>query len=392
MDSHCVPVSHMAHASLPQAAQELDGSAGVRALLVTMHTRTDTIPIDVMLPHQLRMLSLSQTNIADTIVLENNAPWQRREVNSMEPSLRRQGAPALRRVVEAGLARVVNVNYTAIKGQLLDSLFAMHPRKFGRFTLSRLLDAGWPVRNLAYIAGVATFLHQCKIASDSIDLCIYLDSDIFLYRSGPGLVELAAPVFERNPTFVVLQPPTLCESHVRLRHANGFCAWHPHRWSSSRHMIFNRSRLVRVLPLAIPVKSIVDTPSFGPWNARGFEALLSSSLGTRYGIGRLNCGGDAFAIHPDNEHPPREERRQNRNHTARELALQIIERIEAGRFELPRYTRAALSLSVDQALLRGIDVFVDSVWTMLGCRERVAGNLCHDMAESEVRIRRGFAW
>ena len=47
------------------------------ALLVTLSSPTDKLPLGVVLPHQWRMLSSSPLSITDVLVLDNRPPWVR---------------------------------------------------------------------------------------------------------------------------------------------------------------------------------------------------------------------------------------------------------------------------------------------------------------------------
>jgi len=277
----------------------------------------------------------------------------------------------LQRMSEGG-AKVVQVDYGRLRDpQLLQPFFRLSSNS----SLPDLIEKNGPEpQKLSNFMGMLAFLHLCQGAADK-ELCVYLDSDIFLHRhpTGEGIVDLAAKVFDEH-RFASLMPPTGC-LHEKANH--GICRTEPAKRASSRYIIVNRTRFVAALPL-------VGKPEwFGPPHP-AFEKVWSMVGKDAHLLGQMMCGGDVFAVHPPSRfqfrHPTAlslkhllvslagvadEEHHNvsiNDDPVHRGLRL-LINRLESGRFEADK----------------------DSIWND-------GMKTCEDMLGSSTRVASGLAW
>lgn len=388
----------------------------MRVLLATMVSPSDKLPLDVVLPHQRRMLSSSPGAQIRALVLENRPPWLG------GARLPRRQEEGLRRLEASGEAKVVQVNYSLFHdarwprrfvvvrepgGQPLPvPVASLHWKRRGR--LESVISADTKEYIASNFMGQLTFLEQCRAAGAGVDLCVYLDPDVFLHHSGQGLADLAPAVFARDPSLVSLMPPTACHALESLQQQDsgpGVCRTIRSRWFSNRHVIMNRSRLLSVLPISVPAAA---------WGSL-FERLWGKVAAGNGWLGTMQCGAAAFAIHPPSRFTPVAARwrfgmspdsLREHVHALRASAglvedvrgipsnlswpavvdgtKLLVERIEAGCFELPCSKRHTSLWPGDDHLF-----FFSSI---RGGSGPLATVYCEDMVPSASRVKAGLAW
>lgn len=345
-------------------------------LFATMHFPGDKMPAELVLRHQLRALQAPGGPPLDTVVLDNRPPWTRPDGGKpLEPYNRT--LPSGVRVKEVDYAHFRDAGFL---GRFFNIVGSAPGQDATVADLTKRAKDGFGTtgRQIASnFMGLLTFLELCSEAGEATGLCVYLDPDIFLHRFTWGIADLAPDVFQRHPTYIGLQPPTICDGHEHLVGRNGnSCRASRAIWPSSRHMIWNRSRLLQELPF------IIEASRFGHF----FETVLNGVV--RHKTGHMMCGAETFAIHPPSRHTRRLTTKVptalmepvfNNSALATDDGIRVmIERLEAGQFELPSIRRSADS--------------VPTAGGAKGCQEPLAANLCFDMLPSEARIREGMAW
>lgn len=143
--------------------------------------------------------------------------------------------------------------------------------------------------------GMLTAMNHCLDAQESIEFCVFLDSDIFVYRrpDGPGMIDLAPGIFEENPGYIILEPPLLCDHERVGMDARGVCVATPPLFDlSQRHMIIHRERLKAKLPFATPW-DMMNASFWGTW-----EKIMTNQMRKIDGAGTMRCGYETVVTHP----------------------------------------------------------------------------------------------
>jgi len=272
----------------------------LKALYVTSSFPKDTMPIDVMVQHQLRSLSGPNVELR-AVVFDNQPPWlepsefkgaydlQHRGLLKLHQGRVDEGLPQVTvkamdyaGVDEPGyLAPFFDVNWHDVNGNRLPqrSLREMYGTK------------GERAQMLSNFFAMSSFMKECmRPEHDDVDLCVYFDPDMLMYENTTGILELATATFEENPGFVVLSPPYGCfslKAWNRKNRWNGAC---PSKSAivSSRHVIADRKRLMSQLPIAVRSNNI---------GKNYWEVTMTESM-TRQSRGQILCGQEFFVVHP----------------------------------------------------------------------------------------------
>mmetsp|Transcript_40978 Transcript_40978/g.108570 ORF Transcript_40978/g.108570 Transcript_40978/m.108570 type:complete len:233 (-) Transcript_40978:307-1005(-) len=226
--------------------------------------------------------------------------------------------------------------------------------------------------------GMFNFLEACLNAEAAVDLCVFLDPDIVVYRKDKGMIEMAREVFAAQPTAIALNPPTMCSAFDGA--ASGTCKTKRPGMLSQRYLIINRQRLTSVLPLKVPHEE---------FNVN-FEHLFGDSLRrVNSGGQRMICNG-AFAIHPFSARWAHcRNKKENLNI---ERHSRLISRGEPNKLAGDRLGEYH---SFDMAVVEGLRELVSRVeagklakpedpWSVT--------NMCEDMCVDQNRIAQGLAW
>jgi hypothetical protein len=270
--------------------------------------------------HQRRMLvkrGEGFVKITKSTVIDNRPPWLPNRTSPHDVSLRQ--------IQEEGFVNVSSIDYDFMDDpRFLADIFSITERNNQLYTVRSLLENRIaqeedPHKFLSNFMGMMSAMHSCANADQTIQLCIYFDSDIFVappYGGDQSILDSSVELFDKHPELVLLQPPF---AHMHeLRNDEGPQAKdddddkegctadfkYPFDGSqfgiSSRYMIINRSRLASALPL----KATVDM--FGG-DFPGFENALGNALHAKAaekgadgfaGFARMVCHSDSFVIHP----------------------------------------------------------------------------------------------
>jgi len=270
----------------------------LKALYVTSSFPKDTMPIDVMVQHQLRSLSGPNVELR-AVVFDNQPPWlepsefkgaydlQHRGLLKLHQGRVDEGLPQVTvkamdyaGVDEPGyLAPFFDVNWHDVNGNRLPqrSLREMYGTK------------GERAQMLSNFFAMTSFMEECmRPEHKDVDLCLYFDPDMLMYQNSSNILELAATTFEDDPEYVILSPPLGCfKTKWWQKQASGAC---PSRVSivSSRHVIADRKRLMSQLPIAVRSSNI---------GKNYWEVTMTESM-TRQSRGQILCGQEFFVVHP----------------------------------------------------------------------------------------------
>lgn len=223
----------------------------------------DITPIDVMVEHQRRMLSIDGSAM-DVLVLDNRLNGKL--VGRARASEAYEAA--LRRLTKAGVRVRPPDGELLEDATLLDQFFSVPSQSGAPLPISswvrpltKLLGPGGSPSNRASWIGVLSFLRECL--GGVTELCVWSDSDIFVWRSGGlGLLDVALRSFEAHPQFFLLSPPFPCNDFP-LGHTRNECCHSvaSHHYFSQRMMVFHRRRLSDALPLVIPAAWRAQPPT-----------------------------------------------------------------------------------------------------------------------------------
>lgn len=340
-----------------------------KALYMTLTFPSDELPLDVLVAHHQRMLSGRFDALADTIVFNSEPPWLVK---------RRRDEQALQRLQTQGAAKLVNLDYASLDDpSFLDRFFNFDAHGDERPSLRQVLGNG--TSHLKYAGsfehgasnwlGMLNVLGACLDAEASVELCAFLDSDIFLHRRQQhGVLDLAPQSFAQNDGWIGLELPSCC-SGLRKNATTGHCkAGQDTNLFSQRYMILNRTRLARVLPKRME----------GQWKDfhRPFEQVFSMAFANQGLLGKMLCGGETFAMHP----PP------DLNRFLLSYSMLSL----PGGHHLVGVNRAATRTTISSALPAFIKRMEEG---QFDCHANKATfNHCEDMWWSADRISAGMAW
>mmetsp|Transcript_40979 Transcript_40979/g.108575 ORF Transcript_40979/g.108575 Transcript_40979/m.108575 type:complete len:235 (-) Transcript_40979:307-1011(-) len=228
--------------------------------------------------------------------------------------------------------------------------------------------------------GMFNFLEACLNAEAAVDLCVFLDPDIVVYRKDKGMIEMAREVFAAQPTAIALNPPTMCSAFDGA--ASGTCKTKRPGMLSQRYLIINRQRLTSVLPLKVPHEE---------FNVN-FEHLFGDSLRrVNSGGQRMICNG-AFAIHPFSARWAHcRNKKENLNiERHSKLVAQSAKKETSGDYH-----------SFDMTMVEGLKEMISRVEAGKLAKPQESGepaelqsvsNMCEDMCVDQNRIAQGLAW
>jgi len=283
----------------------------IKALYVTSSFPKDTMPIDVMVEHQLKILGGPSVELT-AVVFDNQPPW----LTSSDPSawpetfeMQRRGLRKLQegkaskklpRVTVKGmdyadiddaafLAPFFSVNFTGGTGAELAQKSLM--QIYGN-------ESEHSRQQLSNFYAMTSFMKECMLPEhDDVDLCLYFDPDMLMHGNNTSILELATATFEDKPEFVVVSPPFGClqgpPDQVKKDPLTGACRSHS-AVVSSRHVIAQRQRLVARMPITLQPNTIGKT---------FWEVTMTAALGPT-GRGQMSCGQEFFIVHPPSRFQP----------------------------------------------------------------------------------------
>mmetsp|Transcript_53410 Transcript_53410/g.152392 ORF Transcript_53410/g.152392 Transcript_53410/m.152392 type:complete len:414 (-) Transcript_53410:8-1249(-) len=359
----------------------------LKALYVTSSFPKDTMPIDVMVQHQLRSLSGPNVELR-AVVFDNQPPWlepsefkgaydlQHRGLLKLHQGRVDEGLPQVTvkamdyaGVDEPGyLAPFFDVNWHDVNGNRLPqrSLREMYGTK------------GERAQMLSNFFAMSSFMKECmRPEHDDVDLCVYFDPDMLMYENTTGILELATATFEENPGFVVLSPPYGCfslKAWNRKNRWNGAC---PSKSAivSSRHVIAQRGRLRASLPLKLQPGDI---------GKQYWEVSMTEALG-RTGRGQILCAQEFFIVHPPSRYQQNKAGAMSLRQLLKEMVPELSRCSESGTCS-PEVEASLGTRELVRRFEAGMMTANNETMYNRGC------GCCADMMPSAERIRAGEAF
>jgi hypothetical protein len=270
----------------------------IKALYVTSSFPKDTMPIDVMVHHQLNTLSGPNVELR-AVVFDNQPPWL--EVSDFKASYRMQHQ-GLKRLQEGRIEKLPKVTVKAMDYAGIDDPNFLAPffdvdfrdasgSRLAQKSLSEMYGtAGERAQMLSNFFAMTSFMEECaRPEHKDVDLCVYFDPDMLMYQNSSNILELATTTFEDDPEFAVLSPPLGCfqAKWWQKDKVSGACASRP-AIVSSRHVIADRKRLLSQLPITVRPNDI---------GKNYWEVTMTEAMG-RAGRGQILCGQEFFVVHP----------------------------------------------------------------------------------------------
>jgi hypothetical protein len=279
----------------------------IKALYVTSSFPTDTMPIDVIVEHQLKALDGPNVELRG-VVFDNRPPWlNTADVSVREASQMQQRG--LKNLQEGEVSKklphltVKTMDYAGIDDlaflpPVFDVNFADGVQKSLRqiFGTTGESDGIPKTQIMSNFFAMTHFMKECmRPEHNDVDLCLWFDPDMLMYRNNTGILELATDIFESNPEFVVVAPPFGCMQHDR-NPTTGTCPSQSFA-VSSRHVIAQRQRFVARMPITL------HTEGKRPIGTSWWEVMMSDVLG-RAERGQILCGQEFFIVHPPSRYQP----------------------------------------------------------------------------------------
>jgi len=359
----------------------------IRALYVTSSFPKDTMPIDVMVEHQLKTLSGPNVELK-AVVFDNQPPW----VNTSEAfeSYDMQHRGLLRLYNGHVSDKIPNITVRAMDysdvydPEYLAPLFDVNfsDGSGARLPQKSLMDMYGIHRERAQMLSnffaMSSFMKECmRPEHDDVDLCVYFDPDMLMYENTTGILELATATFEENPGFVVLSPPYGCfslKAWNRKNRWNGAC---PSKSAivSSRHVIAQRGRLRASLPLKLQPGDI---------GKQYWEVSMTEALG-RTGRGQILCAQEFFIVHPPSRYQQNKAGAMSLRQLLKEMVPELSRCSESGTCS-PEVEASLGTRELVRRFEAGMMTANNETMYNRGC------GCCADMMPSAERIRAGEAF
>jgi len=357
---------------LERPGQDDAADLGGKVLMATMTFPEDNLPLDITVGHQLRMATKHPEKVQHVIV-DNRPPWMD-PVNRQEDILRSMdsnGTSSVRRVDYGVYDDPTYLQKFIDTGDRTDSVKTLEDAQ------DRSDISGQHMSSNSM--GMFNFLDHCLNADSDVDICVFLDPDIVVYREDEGMIEMARKLFWAKPPAIMLNPPTMCSALDASD--SGTCTSKKHGMVSQRYLIIHRQRLASALPLKIPHAEFLVN----------FEHLMTEGMRHHNWVGgqRMYCKG-AFAIHPFSMRWAHcRNKRENLNI---ERHSRLISRGEPNKLAADRLAEYH---SFDTAVVEGLREMHARVeagklakpedpWSVT--------NMCEDMCVCRDRVAEGLAW
>jgi len=395
----------LAAAALPLAASlsfVSDASelsvAGKKTMVATVLKHTQAAPADLMLSHQIRMLSSSRKSLAQVLVIDAKVPGVDNSLGTVHDPV---VAQMKRSYGTTGAVQVVDLESNETQQQeLMRQVFSIRQGSTANFAkkfFRQNLTTPDMKRQMAYFTAMMQFMDRCRMAEYGVEICANMDGESFLHRQGnKGLIELASELFDGDDEVIALQPPSYCDytqAHHRPAWAN------KERWTNSSftkcvanatkakpeagsaNMLFNRVRLLAALPLSVNPHDLSLE--------KGFDHALMAGLSRWAGpIKGMQCG-HSFVIRPAGE----EAKCKGKNVPLKAQALAAAKPDKQKQTDSEASRLSGEYGSFNQRLVQGVEVLVDRMERgMIPGPTGSVGDKCLEMCPSNDRIKGGMAW
>ncbi|CAK0903077.1 unnamed protein product [Prorocentrum cordatum] len=379
-------------ASLTLATEDSESTAPAKKTLVaTVLQHTQPVP-DLMLSHQLRMLSSSRKNVAQVSIINAKVPGVDNALGTAHDPVVAQ----LRRSYgTTGSVQVVDLESNETRQQeLLQKVFSVRQGStvaFAKKFFKQDLTSSDMKRQMAYFTAMVQFVDLCSQAEYGVEICANMEGESFLHRQDKkGLIELASELFDGDEEVIALQPPSYCD-YTQAHHRPAWAK--KDKWTNSSftkcvanatkakpeagpaNMLFNRQRLMAALPLSVNADEL-DL-------AKGFDHAFLSGLSRAGAIKGMQCG-HSFVIRPAGEEA---------NCKGKKMPLKV-QALAAGKLADSDASRFSGEYGLfNQRVVQGFEVLADRMERgMIPGPAGAVGDKCLEMCPSNDRIKAGMAW
>jgi hypothetical protein len=371
-----------------------------KTMVTTVLKHTQAVPVDLMLGHQIRMLSTSRKNLAQVAVINAKVP-------NVDNPLGTNHDPVVAQLKRSygttGSVQVVDLESNETQQQeLMKKVFSIRQGStvaFAKKFFKQNLTSPDMKRQMAYFNAMMQFIDLCNQAEYGVEICINMEGQSFLHRqSKKGLIELSSDLFDEDEEVIALQPPTYCD-YTQAHHKPAWAK--KEQWTNSSftrcianatkakpeaglgNMLFNRQRLMAALPLSVNADDL-DLK-------KGFDhAFLTGLVPGSAAIKGMQCG-HSFVIRPAGE--------EAQCKSKKKMPLKS-HAVAVGKFKDKEASqRAALDTlsgeygSFNQRMVQGVEVLADRMERgMIPGTTGNVGDKCLEMCPSEDRIKGGMAW
>jgi len=376
-----------------ESHRRVDRVAAKKSLVATVLKHTQAAPVDLMLSHQIRMLTSSHKNVGQVAVINAKVP-------TVDNALGTAHDPVIgqmrRSYGTTGSVKVVELEANETRQQeLMQKVFSVRQGSTAAFAkkfFKQSLTSPERKRHMAYFNAMMQFIDLCSQAEYGVEICANMDGESFLHRQDKkGLIELASELFDGDDEVIALQPPSYCD-YTQAHHRPAWAK--KDQWTNSSftkctanatktkpeagpdNMLFNRQRLMAALPLSVNTDDLdLD---------KGFDHALLAGLSGAGAIKGMQCG-HSFVIRPAGE----EAKCKGKKNSLKSQALvagKFAKSEDASRFS-GEYG------SFNQRVVQGIEVLADRMERgMIPGPTGAVGDKCLEMCPSDARIKEGMAW
>jgi len=386
-------------ASLPVAAHGLTLAADAEAvakktMVATVLRHTQAPPVDLMLSHQIRMLSTSRKDVAQVAVINAKVPGVDNDLGTVHDPV---VAQMKRTYGTTGSVQVVDLESNQTRQQeLMQKVFSVRKGSTAAFAKKFFktdLTSPEMKRQMAYFTAMMQFIDLCSQAEYGVEICANMEGESFVHRQGKkGLIDLASELFDGDDEVIALQPPSYCD-YTQAHHKP---AWvQKDKWTNSSftkcvanatkakpeavpaNMLFNRQRLMAALPLSVDADDLSLEKGFDHAFKAGFEPGA---------IKGMQCG-HSFVIRPAGE----EAKCKANKGKAWTLKSQLL---AAGKTRDSDASRFSGEYGIfNQRMVMGLEVVADRMERgMIPGPMGSVGDKCLEMCPSSDRIKQGMAW
>ncbi|CAK0819369.1 unnamed protein product [Prorocentrum cordatum] len=369
---------------------EVGAPPAKRTMVGTVLRHTQAAPVDIMLSHQIRMLSSSRKNVEQVAVINAKVPGVDNALGTAhDPVI----ASLKRSYGTTGSVEVLDLESNVTQQQqLMQAVFSIRQGSTATFAtkfFKQNLTTPDMKRQMAYFTAMMQFIDLCIKAEHGVEICANMQGESFLHRQDKkGLLELASKLFDDDDEVIALQPPSYCE-YTQAHHKPSWAK--KDAWTNSSftkcianatkakpeaglaNMLFLRERLMAALPLTVNADDLNE----------GFDHAFLAGLSRAGAIKGMQCG-HSFVIRPAGEEAKCK---------GKKLPLKA-QALAAGKQAGSDDSRLSGEyVSFNQRMVQGIEVLADRMERgMIPGPTGSVGDKCMEMCPSSERIKQGMAW
>jgi hypothetical protein len=348
--------------------------------------------VDLMLSHQLRMLSASRKNVAQVAVINAKVPGVDNELGTPHDPVVAQ----MRRTYgTTGSVQVVDLESNQTRQQeLMQKIFSVRKGSTSAFAnkfFTTNLTSPEMKRKMAYFTAMMQFVDLCSQAEYGVEICANMEGESFVHRQDKkGLIDLASELFDGDEVVIALQPPSYCD-YTQAHHKPSWVK--KDKWSNNSftkcvanatkakpesvpaNVLFNRQRLMAALPLSVNADDLSLE--------KGFDHALLVGLEPE-AIKGMQCG-HSFVIRPAGEEAKcKGKKLPLKSHLL--AAGKATKDSDASRFSGEYGV-------FNQRMVSGFEAVADRMERgMIPGPTGSVGDKCLEMCPSADRIKEGMAW